>query len=107
LDGPAGKLTKHQKKGLRQVLGVFRATPIRQLETEACFPPLDLWLDGRIARFQARLERTDLAKKIQDACTAIQIHLRTRRQRRRQTPDTPAVIRKRWVEKWLGQPIGQ
>ena len=40
--GLAGKLAKHQNQGLRQVLGAFKATPIRQLETEAYVPPLDL-----------------------------------------------------------------
>lgn len=46
LCGPAGKLAKHQNNGLRQVLGAFKATPIRQLETEAYVPLLDLWLNG-------------------------------------------------------------
>jgi hypothetical protein len=32
------------------VLGAFRAIPIRQLETKAYVPPLDLWLNGRTAR---------------------------------------------------------
>jgi len=88
LRGPAGKLAKHQSRGLWQVLGEFRATQIWQLETEAYVLPLDLWLNGRIARFQARLERTGLARRIQDACTIIQTYLRTRRK----TPDTPAVV---------------
>ena len=73
LRGAAGKLAKHQNSGLRQVLGAFKATPVRQLETEAYVPPLDLWLNGRIARFQAQLERTGIARQIQDACTTIQI----------------------------------
>jgi hypothetical protein len=70
-NGPVTKLQKHQNSGLRQVLGAFKATPIRQLETEAYVPPLDLWLNGRIAHFQARLEKTDLARQIRGACTAI------------------------------------
>ena len=93
------------------MLGAFKATPIRQLETEAYVPPLDLWLNGRVARFQARLERTGIARQIKDACTAIRIQLRTRRQRQRQRqrliPATPASVRKQWVEKWIGQPIEQ
>jgi hypothetical protein len=73
---PAAKLQKHQNSGLRQVLGAFKATPIRQLETEAYVPPLDLCWDGRIARFQARLEQTGLARRVRDACTAIKMQLR-------------------------------
>jgi len=51
LSGLARKLAKYQNQGLRQVLGAFKATPTRQLETEAYVLPLDLWLNGRIARF--------------------------------------------------------
>jgi len=91
------------------VLGAFKATPTGQLETEAYVPPLDLWLNGRIARSQARLERTGIAMKIKGACTAIRIQLRTRRQSQRQRqqpiPATLETIRKQWVEKWISQPI--
>lgn len=71
--------------------------------------PLDLWLNRRIARFQARLERTGLARQIKDACAAIRIQFRRRRQRQRQrqAPDTPASVRKQWVEKWIGHLVEQ
>jgi hypothetical protein len=78
---PATKLQKYQNSGLQQVLGAFKATPIRQLETEAYVPPLDLWLNGSTTRFQARLERTGLARQIRDACAAIQTRLWARRRR--------------------------
>jgi len=84
--GPAAKFRVHQNSGLRKVLGAFRATPIRQLETEAFTTPLDLWLNGRVARFQARLERTGIAKQIQDACAAIRTRLRARRRRTTLSP---------------------
>jgi hypothetical protein len=82
------------------VLSAFKATPIRQLETEAYVPPLDLWLNGRIARFQKRLEKTGLARQIRDACTAIGVQLRIRRGQRL-APETPATARRQWVEKWI------
>src|SRR5271170_3090373 len=69
--GLAGKLAKHQNQGLRQVLGAFKATPIQQLETEAYVPPLDLWLNGRIARFQARMEHSGIVQKVRNGCKAI------------------------------------
>jgi hypothetical protein len=47
--GLAAKLTKLQNQGLHIVLGAFKATPIRQLEIESYVPPLDLWLNERIA----------------------------------------------------------
>jgi hypothetical protein len=65
-------------------------------------------LNGRIARFQARLERTGLARQIRDAWAAIKTQLRLRTQReQRQATNTPAAARKQWVEKWIGQPIEQ
>jgi len=66
--GLTAKLQKQQNKGLRTVLGTFKATPIRQLETESYVPLLDLWLNGRIARFQARMEHSGIAQKVKDAC---------------------------------------
>ena len=57
------------------MLGAFKATPTRQLETEAYVPPLDLWINSRIARFQAWLKQTGIAGQIRDACGAIRIQL--------------------------------
>ena len=109
--GVTAKLQKHQNQGLRTVLGAFKATPIRQLETEAYVPPLDLWLNGRTARFQARIERSGLAQSIRNACSAIRARIlrRTNRQRRAsaEPAPTPGTERKKWVEKWIKQPIGQ
>ena len=107
LRGTARKLAKHQNSRLRQVLGVFKAALVRQLETKAYVLLLDLWLNGRIACFQARLERTGMARQIRDACTTIQIHLRTRGQRQRRIPDTLALVQKNQTEKWIRQPVEQ
>jgi hypothetical protein len=93
------------------VLGAFKATPIRQLEIEAYVPPLDLWLNGRVARFQARLEKTGLARQIRNACTAIKMQLRlrtrARTQNHQQAIDTSGTARKQWAENWTGQLIEQ
>jgi hypothetical protein len=84
------------------VLGTFKATSIRQLETEAYVPLLDLWLNSRIARFQAWLEQIGIARQIRDACTDIRIQLQTCRQRRWAILATLAALRKQWVGKWIG-----
>ena len=81
--GPVVGLRAHQNSCLRTVLGAFKATPIRQLETEAYIPPFDLWLNGRVAYFQARLELTGIGQQIKDACTIIKLRIRARRQRQR------------------------
>lgn len=57
-------LDKIQNQCLRQVLWAFRATPIRQRETEAEVPPLDLWIRTKVASFQRRLEASGLAEKL-------------------------------------------
>src|SRR5277367_3681775 len=53
--GIAAKLGKFQNKCLRTATGAFKATPTSTLEVEAFVPPIDLYLDSRLAAFQARL----------------------------------------------------
>ena len=98
------------------MLGAFKATPIRQLETEAFVPPLDLWLNSRIATFKARLERSGLAEAIRSACKEIQDRIKrrpTRQRRRGQAREqeaasaTPGEARKNWSEEWIGQQLQQ
>jgi len=115
--GLAIKLQKEQTSSLRTVLGAFKATPVRQLETEAYVPPLDIWLNGRVASYQARLESTGIARVTQAACAVIQnriqnqaqIRRRRRRRSRRQTDRlqdaTPGCKRKKWAEQWIDGPL--
>ena len=106
--GLAAKLQKHQNQGLRAVLGAFKATPTRQLETEAYVPPLDLWLNGRVARYQARIVRSGIAQLIDNACTAIRTQIRQRAlpQQRRGVPPaetqnlTQSQERRLWAKDW-------
>jgi hypothetical protein len=95
----------------RYLDGAFKATPIRQLETESYVPPLDLWLNGRIARFQAGIEHSGIAQKIRDACSTIRAKILHRTDRRRQgsaqPATTPGTERRLWVERWIGQPLDQ
>ena len=48
--GLAIGLIKTQNQCLRVVTGAFKAVATRRLETEAFIPPLDLWLDSRVAK---------------------------------------------------------
>jgi hypothetical protein len=113
--GLAAKLQKQQRLGLQAVLGAFKATSTRRLETESYVPPLDLWLHGRIAQFQARLEHSGMAQKIRDACSTIRNRIlrRTRRQRSASAQiasaqlTTPGTKRRLWVEEWIGKPLQQ
>ena len=108
--GLAAGLQKQQNQGLRVVLGAYKATPIRMLETESYVPPLDIWLNGQVARFQARLERSGLAQKIREACSTIRTRMLRRTNRLASNErhiDTPGAIRRLWVDKWTGMPLDQ
>jgi len=42
------------------VAGAYKATPIRNLEVETLVPPLDLYLNKRLAEFEGRLAQSGL-----------------------------------------------
>ena len=60
----ANQLATHQNKALRIVTGAYKATRVRQLETEAFIPLVDIWLEAKTAYFHRRLERTGMTKLI-------------------------------------------
>ena len=86
-------LRKAQNKSLRIVAGAFKATPIRNLETETWVPPLDLYLNKRLADFEARLKQPALndgqgGKKtpgsiVHTACIKIHQRFNPRKKKRR------------------------
>ena len=53
--GIARSLAREQNKCRRVVAGAFRATQVRNLETETFDPPIDLYLKVRLADFEAWL----------------------------------------------------
>jgi hypothetical protein len=58
--GIAKDLLKDQNQSLRIVAGAYRATPIRHLEVETWIPPLDLYLNKRLANFEDQLQKLTL-----------------------------------------------
>lgn len=72
-----------QSQCLRTVSGAYRATPVRNLETETATPPLDLYLNRRVAEFEQRLGRSGKDDLIRSACRAVATRLRQRRNCRR------------------------
>ena len=52
------EIRKIQAENLRIVYGGYKATPIRYLETETFYPPIDLYINGRLVDFENRLDRT-------------------------------------------------
>jgi len=106
--GLARKLQDVQEQGLQTVLGAFKATPLRRLEMEAYVPPLDLWLNGRLAKYQARLESTGIGAIIQAACSMVRNRLRNHLGIcRTMRGATPGQKRKVWTAKWIGKPVEQ
>jgi hypothetical protein len=99
-------LTKAQNRSLRVVAGAFKSTPTRNLETETWVPPLDLYLNKRLADFEARLQQPALddgqggtkapGSIIYEACTKLYRRFKSRRGKRgRQQaagPQTPTTV---------------
>jgi hypothetical protein len=105
--GIVTSLSKAQNRSLRIVAGAYKATPVRCLETETWVPPLDLYLNKRLADFEARnniplrpadsLERgqTTPASIIQQACNRLVQRFQSRRRpgrRRRPQPQAPTPV---------------
>ena len=68
-----------QNKCLRTITGAYKATPIRQLETEAFIPPIDIWFTARTASFHRRLEASGMGEMIRQASSKLTTILRKRR----------------------------
>jgi hypothetical protein len=105
--GPARSLAVIQSQCLRTVTGAYQATQIRHIESEAAVPPIDIYLNKRVAEFEARLESTGMAQRVRDACAAVASRL-LRRQRRRRAgrPAQMAPLprggeqRAQWAHQW-------
>ncbi|EAQ91345.1 hypothetical protein CHGG_03280 [Chaetomium globosum CBS 148.51] len=114
-------LGKAQNKSLRIVAGAFKSTPIRNLETETWVPPLDLYLNKRLADFENRLQRPDLddgqggkktaASVVLTACRKIQQRLSSRRGNRGRPrtlgPQGPTAVERAagTVMRWTGRTV--
>ena len=96
-------LQASQNKGLRKVLGAYKATPTRNLELEAFCPPLDLYFNKRLADFEARLKASGMGAKIERACWKIKAQLRNRRGRSR-VPKLPLFDYGAWATAWAPEP---
>ena len=94
----AAKLQPIQNKCLRVVAGAYKATPIRALEIETYIPPLDLYLDGRLAAFRDQLANSQVGQSIQEACKVIQRKLRNKKGRRRGYRPIPSLVKDDWAK---------
>ena len=53
------------------MLGAYKATLIRYLEVEACCPPLDLYMNKRLAEFERRMRDTGMGAKLKTAMAKV------------------------------------
>jgi hypothetical protein len=126
---PARRLAKAQTQNLRTVAGAYKATPIRNLETETWVPPLDLYLNKRLVDFEARLQAPILqpglgpgtpkrtpGSLVQEACNKLYRRYQNRRHTRGPKPRLPqeptatekaAITIDKWVKKYQDQSQGQ
>jgi hypothetical protein len=83
---------------LRVVAGAYRATPIRSLETETFTPPIDLYLDSRLATFQKQLEDSEVGRIIENSCAWIRARIRNRRGRKTTRKSTIKKQKEAWAK---------
>ena len=77
--GPVAKLAKIQNKCLRVIAGAYKATPTSVFKTETSIPPLDLYLNKRLANFRFRHKE----KLVTEACVQIRRKLAQKQRRSR------------------------
>ena len=87
----------------RRAAGAYRATPIRSLELETYTPPLDIYLNKRLADFELRLKGTGMTEKINEACAGVRHRLRNLRGRPR-IKRHPEEGHEAWAEEWAPLP---
>ncbi len=96
--GLAKKLGKYQNSCLRTIAGAYRATSVRQLETETFVPPLEVYLNRRMAAYHLRQEGSEVRKETRQICA--KIRRQTQRRRRRPLPPTPGLAGEEWAKSW-------
>lgn len=93
------EINKVQASGMRVVAGAFRATPIRELETETFTAPLDIYCNERRARHIRRTYASPVGTFIQEQCRMISSRLQ-RRGSRKIIPQIVPVIQEKldWAQ---------
>ena len=69
------KLAPFQSRYLWIIAGIYRAIPIYLLEVEVAIPPIDIYLNKRVADLKAQLERTGIGALIRSVCSEVAVKL--------------------------------
>jgi hypothetical protein len=108
--GIAKKLDTVQSKCLRTVIGAYKATPVRNVETEAWCPPIDLQLSQWVAKTEQRLEKSGMARLLRELGPRVASILKMRRARSgreraeprlKRPPKNSGLTKSAWAKEWL------
>jgi hypothetical protein len=83
------QLNKYQNKYFRTVAEIYIIISTRILEMEIYIPPLNIYLNSRMAAFRQRLKISEIELIIERVYEYLKIRFRNRRRRRRRAKITP------------------
>ena len=90
-----------QNRCLRAITGGYRATPIRELETEAATAPFEVYAKEQCAQAIRRIYESSVGSFIKSQCLGVATKLWRRKGRRALRPSVPVVVEERvlWAER--------
>ena len=94
-------MASSQTAALRTVLGAYSKTSTRSLELDAFCPPLDIYLNKRLADFERRMQASGLSQKLNQATSRIAARLKRRKPRRGRRPQLEGCHWE-WAKEWTG-----
>jgi hypothetical protein len=93
----ANKLKAHQGKFLRAITGAYRATSTEAVEIETYIQPIDIYLDGLVAKTVLRTYASQANTVAEEATRRIRQQMRSRRGRLARVRETEAMRKRDWI----------
>ena len=88
-------MARHQAQALGTTLGAYKATPIRSLELDTFCPPLDIYLNKRVADFELRMQLSGPSLQLDRGTAYVEARLRDWRKPLEGT-------HREWAKNWAG-----
>ncbi len=98
-----------QSECLYTVAGAYKAMPIYCLEREVDVPPVDIYLNKKVADFERKLVESGMTELISNSNTAITTYLHNRHPYRHPKEAYPELrlAKVEWANKWLESDISE
>jgi hypothetical protein len=96
------KLKALQGKCLRAIAGAYRATSTEAVEIETYIQPIDIYLDGLVAKTVLRTCASQASKVAEDATRRIRQQMRSKRGRLARVQATEATRKRDWIVTTFG-----